>query len=618
MALFLYLTTNNGYNYYFHSLFTTPSATPHHLCINCADGLIITSDSLASINTLFESTAMTETHSLTNQSSPLIDYNMYSSDSVLTDLMNRYGASWATDQLSAFGQFAGSARAIELAVQANTNEPVLHTHSRFGERIDAVEFHPAYHELMKTSIAHGIHSLPWSSDNDGRHVMRAALLYMSFQNEAGHCCPISMTYAAVPTLRKQPELAAIWEPMIRSTQYDSSFKPASQKTGITIGMGMTEKQGGSDIRANSTQARPVAQSGGGNAYLLTGHKWFCSAPMSDAFLILAQTAKGVSCFLVPRWKPDGSKNTLRIQRLKDKLGNRSNASSELEFTDAFGWLVGEEGRGVPTLIEMVNHTRLDCMIGAAALMRQAVLQAMHHARQRSAFGKKLVDQPLMANVLADLALESEAATRMTMRVARAYDQADKSAHEAAFRRIASAISKYWICKRAPMQVAEALECFGGNGYVEEGPMPRLFRESPLLGIWEGSGNVICLDVLRAVSKEPESLDAFISEVERGRGHSKQFDGFINSLKRDIAALKKSATSKNAAVASAREQGARLLVEKLALALQASLMVEQAPTEVADAFIASRIMNRGGFAFGTLPKSLKAKNLVERAYLTQVK
>lgn len=557
---------------------------------------------------------MPETHNLNNQSSPLIDYNMYTSDSVLTDLMQRYGAAWAAERLSAFGQFAGSARAIELAIQANNNEPLLHTHSRFGERIDKVEFHPAYHELMQTSIAHGIHSLPWSSDSDGRHVMRAALLYMAFQNEAGHCCPISMTYAAVPTLRKQPELAAFWEPLIRSTQYDSGFKPADQKTGITIGMDMTEKQGGSDIRANSTQARPIGQSGGGKTYLLTGHKWFCSAPMSDAFLILAQTGKGVSCFLVPRWMPDGRKNSLRIQRLKDKLGNRSNASSELEFTDAFGWLVGEEGRGVPTLIEMVNHTRLDCMIGASALMRQAVLQAMHHARQRSAFGKLLVDQPLMANVLADLALESEAATRMTMRVARAYDQADKSAHEAAFRRIASAISKYWICKRAPMQVAEALECLGGNGYVEEGPMPRLFRESPLLGIWEGSGNVICLDVLRAVSKEPESLDAFIIEVERGRGYSKQLDRFINGLKRDIAALKKSATSKNAAVAIAREQGARLLVEKLALALQASLMVEQAPGEVADAFIASRIMHRGGFAFGTLPASLEAKNLVERAYL----
>jgi len=379
-------------------------------------------------------------------------------------------------------------------------------------------------------------------------------------------------------------------------------------------MGMTEKQGGSDIRANTTQARALADSGGGKPYLLTGHKWFCSAPMSDAFLILAQTAKGISCFLVPRWKPDGTMNTLRIQRLKDKLGNRSNASSEIEFVDAFGWLVSEEGRGGPTLIEMVSYTRLDCMIGAAALMRQAVLQAIHHARQRSAFGKRLVDQPLMVNVLADLALEAEAACRMAMRVARSYDQAGKSAAEAAFKRIASAVSKYWICKRAPMQVAEALECFGGNGYVEEGPMPRLFRESPLLGIWEGSGNVICLDVLRAVSKEPESLDIFISEVEKSRGYSKQYDNFVAALKREIKALKKNAASKDAVVAAGREQDARRLVERMALALQAALMIEQSPGTAADAFIASRIARSGGFAFGTLPKTLNLRSLVDRAYL----
>jgi putative acyl-CoA dehydrogenase len=469
---------------------------------------------------------------------------------------------------------------------------------------------------MRTSIGHGMHSLPWTNPQDGAHVARAAMLYMAFQNEAGHCCPVSMTYSAIPTLRKQPDLAAIWEPRICSTDYDERHLPAHLKRGITIGMGMTEKQGGSDIRANTTEARPQVESevGGGQAYLLTGHKWFCSAPMSDAFLILAKTAKGVSCFFVPRFKPDGSKNTLRIQRLKDKLGNHSNASSELEFVDALGWLVGEEGRGVPTLIEMVNHTRLDCMLGASALMRQATVQALHHARERSAFGKKLVDQPLMANVLADLSLESEAAIRMTMRVARAYDQHQNSASEAAFKRIASAISKYWICKRAPMHVAEALECLGGNGYVEAGPMPRLFRESPLLGIWEGSGNVICLDVLRAVSKEPETLDVFIAEVEKGRGYSRRFDSYISSIKRDLAALKKSAASKNAAVAVGRELGARRLVERLALALQGALMIEQNPGAAADAFIASRIAGGGGFAFGTLPKNIKVNELVARAYL----
>jgi putative acyl-CoA dehydrogenase len=559
---------------------------------------------------------MSETHKVFNQATPLLDYDMYFDDVVLVDLINRYGASWAEDKLSAFGRFNGSAEGFNLAVQANSFPPVLETHDRFGQRIDRVDFHPAYHQLMRTSIGHGMHSLPWTNPQDGAHVARAAMLYMAFQNEAGHCCPVSMTYSAIPTLRKQPDLAAIWEPRICSTDYDERHLPAHLKRGITIGMGMTEKQGGSDIRANTTEARPQVEGevGGGKAYLLTGHKWFCSAPMSDAFLILAKTAKGVSCFFVPRFKPDGSKNTLRIQRLKDKLGNHSNASSELEFVDALGWLVGEEGRGVPTLIEMVNHTRLDCMLGASALMRQATVQALHHARERSAFGKKLVDQPLMANVLADLSLESEAAIRMTMRVARAYDQHQNSASEAAFKRIASAISKYWICKRAPMHVAEALECLGGNGYVEAGPMPRLFRESPLLGIWEGSGNVICLDVLRAVSKEPETLDAFIAEVEKGRGYSRRFDSYISSIKRDLAALKKSAASKNAAVAVGRELGARRLVERLALALQGALMIEQNPGAAADAFIASRIAGGGGFAFGTLPKNIKVNELVARAYL----
>lgn len=558
---------------------------------------------------------MTDTHTVFNQSTALADYNMFARDLVLGELTQLYGASWAHAILRSYGSFAGSSRASELAVQANRHEPVLHTHDRFGKRIDMVEFHPAYHELMQTAIAHGVHNLPWQTEHaakDGVHVARAALLYMAFQNEAGHCCPLSMTYAAVPTLRKQPEIAAMFESRIASAVYDSSFAPCTVKNGITIGMGMTEKQGGSDIRANTTKATPVAERGGGKTYLLTGHKWFCSAPMSDAFLILAQTEKGVSCFFVPRFKPDGSQNTLRIQRLKDKLGNKSNASSEIEFIDAFAWLVGEEGRGVPTLIEMVNHTRLDCMIGASALMRQASRQAVHHATERSAFGKKLIDQPLMANVLADLALESEAAARLTMRVASAYDQAGKSAHEAAFKRIASAVAKYYICKRAPQMVAEALECFGGNGYVEEGPMPRLYRESPLLGIWEGSGNVICLDVLRAVAREPETVDVFLAEIGKVRGRNKAYDRFVSRLEREIAALKKNATSKNARVLAGREHGARRLVEHMALALQAALMLEHAPSLVAETFIASRIA-RPALAYGTLTKISfsQTRKLLER-------
>jgi len=568
---------------------------------------------------------MTETHSVFNQSGPLLDYNMFTQDAVLSDLVSRYGASWAVPHLSAFGSFCGSQSANELAIQANDYDPVLKTHDRFGHRVDRVDFHPAYHQLMQTSIQYGLHNLPWQEvDKPGAHVARAAMLYMAFQNEAGHCCPISMTYSVIPALRKQPDVAAKWEPLILSNEYDSRFLPASQKRGVTFGMGMTEKQGGSDVRANTTRAVPANQSGPGSEYKLTGHKWFCSAPMSDAFLILAQTDKGLSCFLVPRFKDDGSLNSLRIQRLKSKLGNKSNASSELEFVDAQGYLIGEEGRGVATIIEMVNHTRLDCMLGAAALMRQATAQAIHHASHRSAFGKRLIDQPLMLNVLADLALESEAAIRLTMRVARAYDEHARSPAEALFKRIGSAIAKYWVCKRAPMHVAEALECFGGNGYVEEGPMPRLFRESPLLGIWEGSGNVIALDVLRAVAREPETLDIVLNELSRVQGQNRLLDSFGKGLSRDIVALKKTLAiqaaqakskknaSKLAAQAFATEAGARQLVEKLALALTSVVMLEQTPPFVSSAYINARLGNKSGFAFGTLSPRAQIKAIVERA------
>lgn len=556
-----------------------------------------------------------QTHTVFNQASPLQNYDMFKSDQVMGELIERYGASWAKDRLSRFGRYAGSEEAINWAIQANAHEPVLKTHDRFGNRIDMVEFHPAYHQLMNKAVEFGIHALPWQEAKQGAHVARAAMMYMDFQNEAGHCCPISMTYSVVPSLRRQADLSAIWEPLISSSSYDSRFLPANQKSGITVGMGMTEKQGGSDVRANTTRAVPLSSSGPGKEYLLTGHKWFCSAPMSDAFLILAQTEKGVSCFLVPRFRADASKNTILIQRLKDKLGNKSNASSEIELVDTSGFLIGEEGRGVPTIIEMVNHTRLDCIIGSVALMRQSVLQALHHCASRTAFGKVLFEQPLMTNVLADLALETEAAQRLMMRVASAYDSCESDETEKLFKRIGSAVAKYWVCKRAPMHVAEALECLGGNGYVESGPMPRLFRESPLLGIWEGSGNVICLDVLRAVAKEPETLDAFVLEIEKAKGQCSRVDKKIEASKAEILSVKKTLSEKNTAEILATEISARRLVEQLAITLEACLMLQQAPSFASDAFISSRLDKEGGFALGTLTASADSLGqILARAYI----
>ncbi|MGH2725641.1 MAG: acyl-CoA dehydrogenase family protein, partial [Actinomycetota bacterium] len=434
----------------------------------------------------------------------------------------------------------------------------------------------------------------------GGHVARAAM-FMTWQVEAGHGCPISMTYSIVPALRKQPELAAEWEPRFQSLDYDPRSIPAPSKRGALAGMAMTEKQGGSDVRANTTRAVPSNGGGPGGEYALTGHKWFCSAPMCDAFLVLAQAPGGLSCFLLPRWLPDGARNAFHIQRLKDKLGNRSNASSEVEFAGATAWMVGEEGRGVPTIIDMVNHTRLDCVICTTAQMRQGVAQATHHAAYRAAFGKTLIDQPLMQNVLADLAIESEAATITAMRLARAYDAPADDEQEQLFRRIAAAISKYWICKRGPAHAAEALEVLGGNGYVEDSGMPRLFRESPLNSIWEGSGNVICLDVLRAMAKTPQVLDALFEEIELASGADARFDAFVASVRSELSDP-----------ADGIEARARRLVERLALALQGSLMVRHAAPASADAFCASRMAGDWGRAFGTLPSGLDAGAIVERA------
>jgi putative acyl-CoA dehydrogenase len=538
------------------------------------------------------------THQVENQAPPLVGYNLFTSDRALSEAVQREGAGWIEDRAVALGETLGGEEATGWGFDANNNPPVLHTHDARGQRIDEVRYHPAYHALMRLSIGCGLHNLPWAEQREGAHAARAAMFFLSGQNESGHGCPISMTYAAVPSLRRQPELARQWEPRIASTTYDPRFLPVEQKRGVLVGMAMTEKQGGSDVRANTTRAVAAGSGGGGAEYRLTGHKWFCSAPMCDAFLVLAQAPGGLSCFLLPRWTPDGERNRFFLQRLKNKLGNRSNASSEVEFDGAYAVLIGEEGRGVRTIVEMVNHTRLDCTLGSASLMRQAVVQATHHARYRAAFGAKLVDQPLMQNVLADLCLESEAATVLAMRLARAYDSRDES--EAHLRRIGTAVAKYWVCKRGVAHAGEALECLGGNGYVEESMLPRLYRESPLNSIWEGSGNVICLDVLRAIATDPATIEALLAEIELGRGGDRRLDQAARELRetwREVAAEK---------------HQARRLVERLALAWQGSLLTRFAPAEVADAFCASRLSGDGGRAVGTLPPGVRFERIVRRA------
>jgi putative acyl-CoA dehydrogenase len=539
------------------------------------------------------------THEVLNQPPPLEGYNLFDADRALREALQREGAGWAEEHVRQLGALAGG-DAIQWGFQANTHAPVLRTHDRYGHRIDEVEFHPAWHALMRAAVSHELHALPWRTPRPGAHVARAALFFQLGQVESGHGCPISMTYSAVPALRAQPEIAAEWEPRLRSTEYDPRMLPAAQKTGALCGMAMTEKQGGSDVRANTTRARPLGRPGPGAEYAITGHKWFCSAPMCDAFLVLAQTERGLSCFLLPRWLPDGTRNRFYIQRLKDKLGNRSNASSEVEFDAAWARMVGEEGRGVPTIIEMVNHTRLDCVIGVSAIMRQAVAQATHHAAHRAAFGKALIDQPLMRNVLADLCLESEAATAAMMRLARAYDEGPRDEQQRLFARLATAVVKYWVCKRTPIHVAECLECLGGNGYVEESILPRLYREAPLNSIWEGSGNVICLDVLRAMGRSPESVDAFFAEIALAEGASTRLDRFVADLRKELTDF------------DAIEARARRIVERLALALQAALLVRSGDTAVADAFCASRLTGDHGLAFGTLPAGVEFSKIIERA------
>ncbi|MDD2977029.1 isovaleryl-CoA dehydrogenase [Aquabacterium sp.] len=541
-----------------------------------------------------------QTHEVINVSSELAGYNMYTQDAALREAVQREGAAWAQADLTRFGQLTGSADYLELGALANRYPPELDTHDRFGHRVDLVRFHPAYHTLMKTAIEEGIHASPWTDPQPGAHVARAAKFYLQAQVEAGHGCPITMTFAAVPSLLTTPALAQQWVPKITASVYDPRNVPDAAKQGLTIGMAMTEKQGGSDVRANTTRAYPVGASGPGEAYELVGHKFFVSAPMCDAFLVLAQAPGGLSCFLLPRWRPDGSKNPLQVLRLKRKMGNVSNASSETELRGALAWMVGEEGRGVRTIIEMVSMTRFDCMIGSSAGQRAVVSQALHHCSLRSAFGTVLNQQPLMQNVLADLVLESEGSLALTMRMARAMDQRATDPHEDQLARLLTAVGKYWICKRTPQHAYEAMECIGGSGVMEDSPFPRLFRESPVNAIWEGSGNVQCLDVLRAMQKTPDVVQAFFQEVARARGGHAQLDRYVADLQRAFTDL------------SELEYRARDLVGRMALAVQAALLVQHAPSVVADAFCASRLSGGSHHHYGILPRGVDCAALMARA------
>lgn len=544
---------------------------------------------------------MSRTHEVLNQAPPLEGYNLYTSDPILDEAVGREGGKESRDRLVDFGEITGSPEYYRWGFEANRNDPELVTHDRYGRRVDQVEFHPAWHSLMETAVGNGNHSLPWEdTPPEGAHVTRAAFTYMTGQIESGHNCPISMTYSVTPALNTTPEVAKDWVPKIVSRDYDPSFRPPSDKTGLLIGMGMTEKQGGSDVRANTTRAVPLNSGRPGSEYSITGHKWFTSAPMCDAFLVLAQATKGLSCFLLPRWTPEGELNAFHIQRLKDKLGNRSNASSEVEFDGAWAIMVGEEGRGVPTIIEMVNGTRLDCVIGSVALMRQAVSQAAWHVTHRSAFGSKLIEKTLMRNVIADLEIEVEAATLIMVRLAGAFDRAGADPAEAAMKRIALPIAKYWVTKRTSEVVREALECLGGNGYIEESIMPRLYRESPLNAIWEGSGNVIALDVLRAAGRSPNSLDMFVAELDTASRLDERLDGAINRAKDAITD------------ANDLEFEARRIVESLAIAWAGGLLARHGEDPVFEAFAGSRLGENHGGLYGTLPPGTQVGPLLERA------
>ena len=543
------------------------------------------------------------THQVTNQVPDLENYNLYATDAALCEGVQRSDAGWHDEPLTRLGAELGSRETLQLGELANCHLPELQTHDRVGHRIDVVEFHPSWHRLLALLRRDGLHALPWMLPQPGTHVARAAGYFLHAQVEAGSLCPTTMTFASIPVLQNEPALFAMLKDKLFSCEHDPRDLPMEQKKSILIGMGMTEKQGGSDVRTNATIARPLSGSGRGAGYLLTGHKWFFSAPMCDAHLVLACTEGGLSCFFVPRWRSDGSKNTVLVQRLKDKLGNRSNSSSEVEFQDAWGLMVGEEGRGIPTIIEMANHTRLDCVIGSAGLMRQAFVQAAHHARYRIAFGKRLAEQPLMQNVLADLALESEAATTLMLRLARSFESPNDPL-ERAWRRIVTPAGKFWICKRALEFTGECMEVWGGNGYVETGPMARLYREAPVNSIWEGSGNVMCLDMLRAIERETDGFLLLLDHLDKFAAGHAGLNKLAAALRHDLSAPPEQ-----------REALARRFTQRLVLAVQGMLMLESAPTDIAEAFIASRIDPQCGRVYGTLAASSLQKRILDRAWPT---
>ncbi|HEV2376710.1 MAG TPA: acyl-CoA dehydrogenase family protein [Streptosporangiaceae bacterium] len=548
------------------------------------------------------------THDVYNQSPPLTGHDV-AEDPALCEAVAREGVGWAAGELHALGRLAGSAEVAEQARLANTCRPVLRTHDRFGHRVDEVEFHPAWHHLLGTAVGHGLHAAPWADERPGAHVARAAKFYVWSQAEAGHGCPVSMTYAAVPALRHNPGLAHQFEPLLAARAYAPGLAAPLTKPGLLAGMAMTEKQGGSDVRANTTRADPMP-GGGDGAHALTGHKWFCSAPMSDLFFTLAQGPGGLTCFLLPRVLPDGTHNAMRLVRLKDKLGNASNASAEIEFDSALAWQVGEPGRGVATIIEMVSATRLDCVLGSAAGMRAATVAAVHHAAHRRAFGTELLNHPLMSCVLADLTVESEAATVLALRLAGAAERASAGdTGQALLLRLALPAAKFWVCKRFAAHAAEALECLGGNGYIEESGMPRLYREAPLNSIWEGAGNVTALDVLRAATRTPGTVDALFAELAEAAGADHALDATVTSLRALMSAVPGMTSGEG-------EYGARRLAGLIALALQGALLVRHAPAAVADAFCASRLHGEGmagpAAPFGMLPGRPDLAAILERS------
>lgn len=536
------------------------------------------------------------THEVMNQAPPLADFNAYASDKALKAAVTAFGTGWAEDRLHNVGATVGSTHVQELARLANRHGPELETHDRFGNRTDQVEFHPAWHELMALAVGQEVHCLPWVSPRAGAHTARAAISYLWNQGENGILCPLLMTFAAVPALRHDPKLTEFWQPLLTSRTYDGRQAPAVAKRGATAGMAMTEKQGGSDLR----QTQTTATRNGDGTWSITGHKWFFSCPQSDLFLTLARTPAGVSCFAVAGWLPDGSRNRLLIQRLKDKVGNRSNASCEVEFRGLIGTLLGEDGHGIRAILEMGHLTRMDVAISSAGIMRLATAHATHHCQGRLAFQRRLIDQPMMLAVLADLALESEAAMWTALRVADAYDKGQTDPAERALNRLLAPVVKYWVAKRCPGHVVEALECHGGNGFIDTHPLARLYREAPLNSIWEGSGNVICLDVVRALSREPAAADAFRRELGTAKGSDRRYDIFVDALLDDMGEIAR------------RQDEVRHMVERMALALGASLLIRHSDPAVADAFCASRLAGRWSGAYGTLPRGCETRAIAERA------